>query len=50
MWQASEEMDFEKAAGMRDEIRKLEARLAGKEVKTASIPGGKGKSRSRGRR
>jgi excinuclease ABC subunit B len=50
MWQASEDMDFEKAATMRDEIRKLEAKLAGKEVKTAAIPGGKGKSRARGRR
>ncbi len=50
MWQASEDMDFEKAAIMRDEIRKLEAKLAGKEVKTSSIPGARSKGRSRGRR
>jgi excinuclease ABC subunit B len=51
MWQASEAMDFEKAAGLRDEIRQLEAKLAGKEVKTTTLPGSKaGKGRSRGRR
>lgn len=51
MWQASEAMDFEKAAGLRDEIRQLEAKLAGKEVKTTTLPGSKaGKGRSKGRR
>jgi excinuclease ABC subunit B len=48
MWQASEAMDFEKAVTLRDEIRALEAKLAGKEVKTTSLPG-KGKGRGRGR-
>jgi excinuclease ABC subunit B len=51
MWQASEAMDFEKAASLRDEIRQLENKLGGKEVKTTAIPGSKaGKGRSRGRR
>jgi excinuclease ABC subunit B len=51
MWQASEAMDFEKAAGLRDDIRQLEAKLAGKEVKTTTLPGSKaGKGRSRGNR
>jgi excinuclease ABC subunit B len=51
MWQASESMDFEKAAGLRDEIRQLEAKLAGKEVKTTTLPGSKPqKGRSRQRR
>jgi excinuclease ABC subunit B len=30
MWQASESMDFEKAASLRDDIRQLEAKLAGR--------------------
>ena len=38
MWQASEDLDFEKAAAIRDRIRELEAKLAGKEVKVISIP------------
>jgi excinuclease ABC subunit B len=53
MWQASESMDFEKAASLRDDIRQLEAKLAGKEVKTTKLPGAKpqGKpNRSRARR
>ncbi len=50
MWQASEAMDFEKAASMRDQIRQLEAKLSGQEVKTVNIPGGKPQKRSRGRR
>ncbi len=51
MWQASEAMDFEKAASLRDDIRQLENKLGGKEVKTTSIPGSKaGKGRSRSRR
>ncbi|MFN3265904.1 MAG: helicase-related protein, partial [Deinococcales bacterium] len=50
MWQASEAMDFEGAARLRDEIRRLEAKLAGTEVKTNTIPGSKAQKRSRGRR
>jgi excinuclease ABC subunit B len=50
MWQASESMDFEAAARLRDEIRKLEAKLAGKEVKTTNIPGSKAQKRGRGKR
>jgi excinuclease ABC subunit B len=52
MWQASEAMDFEKAANLRDEIRQLEAKLAGKTVKTTTIPGKPqgGRGRGRGRR
>ena len=41
MWEASEALDFEKAAAARDRIRALEAKLAGKEVKTTSLPGQK---------
>lgn len=38
MWQAAEELDFERAARLRDEIRALEARLQG--VRTLEpIPG-----------
>jgi excinuclease ABC subunit B len=51
MWQASESMDFEKAASLRDDIRQLEAKLAGKEVKTTILPGSKPqKGRSKQRR
>jgi excinuclease ABC subunit B len=53
MWQASESMDFEKAASLRDDIRQLEAKLAGKTVKTTAIPGAKPKqkgARGRGKR
>ena len=41
MWQASEDLDFERAAAIRDRIRELEARLQGKEVKMATVPGRK---------
>ena len=41
MWQASEDLDFERAAAIRDRIRELEARLQGKEVKMATVPGQK---------
>jgi hypothetical protein len=40
MWKASEALDFEKAAAVRDRIRELEARLEGREVDLPSIPGG----------
>jgi excinuclease ABC subunit B len=50
MWQASEAMDFEGAARLRDQIRQLETKLSGKEVKTVNLPGGKPQKRSRGKR
>jgi len=39
MWAASESLDFERAAAVRDRIREIEARLQGKDVKVATIPG-----------
>ncbi len=39
MWQASDSLDFEKAAAVRDRIREIEAKLQGKEVKMAVMPG-----------
>src|SRR5690606_14982943 len=39
MWSASEELDFEKAAAVRDRIREIEARLQGKDVVITTIPG-----------
>jgi len=53
MWQASEDLDFEKAAQLRDAIRELEARLSGVDLKLPSIPGtedarkGSGRGRAR---
>jgi excinuclease ABC subunit B len=44
MWKASEEMDFEKAADLRDQIRSLEARIKGMPEPTTA---GKGKRRRR---
>jgi len=38
MWQAAEALDFERAAGLRDEIRALEARLQGVKAPEA-LPG-----------
>ncbi|WP_216328315.1 excinuclease ABC subunit UvrB [Deinococcus aestuarii] len=48
MWQASEDLDFERAASLRDQIRAIEARLQGKEFKQATVPGQK--VRRKGRR
>ena len=48
MWQASEALDFEKAAGLRDQIRAIEAKLQGKEFSQPTVPGQK--VRKRGRR
>ncbi len=48
MWQASEDLDFELAASLRDQIRAIEAKLQGKEFKQATVPGQK--VRKRGRR
>lgn len=39
MWQASEDLDFEKAANLRDAIRELEARLAGTDLRLPELPG-----------
>ncbi len=44
MWQASEALDFEKAAGIRDQMRSLEARIKGLPEPTTA---GKGKRRRR---
>ncbi len=38
MWQASEDLDFETAAAVRDRIRELEARLAGRDLKLPALP------------
>ena len=38
MWAASEALDFEKAAAVRDRIRELEAQLAGKELRLPQLP------------
>ena len=48
MWQASEALDFEKAAAVRDRIRELEARLEGRAVHLPSIPGSPGPAARRG--
>ena len=47
MWQASEDLDFERAAAIRDRIRELEAKLQGRDVKMVSVPGGKPKAGKR---
>jgi excinuclease ABC subunit B len=39
MWEASEALDFERAAAIRDRIRALEARLQGKEMPVVAVPG-----------
>ena len=39
MWEASEELDFEKAAAMRDRIREIEAKLQGKDLALPTLPG-----------
>ena len=39
MWSASESLDFERAAAVRDRIREIEAKLQDKDVKVAVIPG-----------
>ena len=41
MWQSSEDLDFEKAAAIRDRIREIEAKLQGKDLKLPVIPGKK---------
>ena len=39
MWKASEDLDFERAAAVRDRIREVEAKLQGKEVQLVGVPG-----------
>jgi len=39
MWEASEALDFERAAAIRDRIREVEAKLQGKDVKMVNLPG-----------
>jgi excinuclease ABC subunit B len=39
MWEASDALDFERAAGIRDRIREIEAKLQGKEIAMPSLPG-----------
>jgi excinuclease ABC subunit B len=41
MWQASEDLDFERAAAIRDRIHELEAKLQGREVAVTTLPGRK---------
>jgi excinuclease ABC subunit B len=38
MWSASESLDFEKAAAVRDRIRELEAKLGGRELRLPQLP------------
>ena len=45
MWEASEALDFEKAAAIRDRIREIEAKLQGKELALPQMPGRKGAER-----
>jgi len=49
MWSASEALDFEKAAAVRDRIRELEARLAGRELKLPQLPPQGAKARATAR-
>jgi len=46
MWQASEALDFERAAAIRDRIREIEARLEGKDVTLPDLPGAKARARA----
>ncbi len=39
MWEASEALDFEKAAAIRDRIREIEAKLQGLDVGVTTLPG-----------
>ncbi len=49
MWQASEELDFEKAARLRDAIRELEAKLQGIDLALPQLPGSAAAERPRRR-
>ena len=43
MWTASEDLDFERAAAIRDRIREVEAKLQGRDIGIATLPGQKPK-------
>ncbi len=45
MWEASETLDFEKAAAVRDRIREIEAKLQGREIAITNVPGKKPKAK-----
>ncbi len=45
MWEASDALDFEKAAAVRDRIREIEAKLAGKDTSLTLLPGQEPKSK-----
>ncbi|MCA9839914.1 MAG: excinuclease ABC subunit UvrB [Trueperaceae bacterium] len=47
MWEASDTLDFEKAAAVRDRIREIEAKLQGKDVSITTLPGQKSKLAAR---
>ncbi len=47
MWSASQDLDFERAAEIRDQIRALEAQLKGVELPQAALPGRKKRRRRR---
>ena len=47
MWEASDALDFEKAASVRDRIREIEAKLQGKDVSMTLLPGQSAKTISR---
>jgi len=47
MWQASEELDFEKAANLREAIREREARLQGIDLKLPALPQAEGRGERR---
>uniref|UniRef100_UPI0025E29DDB helicase-related protein n=1 Tax=Oceanithermus sp. TaxID=2268145 RepID=UPI0025E29DDB len=47
MWSASQDLDFERAAELRDQIRALEAQLKGVELPQAAPPGRKKRRRRR---
>lgn len=47
MWQASEALDFERAAEIRNHIRALEAKAEGKEYQQPTIPGKKARTRKK---
>jgi len=47
MWSASQDLDFERAAEIRDQIRALEAQLKGVELPQAAPPGRKKRRRRR---
>jgi excinuclease ABC subunit B len=48
MWAASESLDFEKAAAVRDRIRELEAKLEGRELRLPQLPPKKPAGRAAG--